>query len=61
MALEALMTSKLVALIKAKAVNRGMCSHEDEVRTVGDAYEVAQQKMMVMQEELETKQREFDE
>lgn len=35
MALEALMTSKLVDLIKAKAVNGGKSSHEDEVRTVG--------------------------
>lgn len=42
LALEALMASKLAALIKAKAVNGGTCSHEDEVRTARDVSEVAQ-------------------
>lgn len=38
MALASLMMSKLSALIKVKDINRGLCSHEGEVKAAKGAY-----------------------
>lgn len=61
MDVESLIMAKLAALVKAKAMDVSMTSLREEVKAAKNALEEVQQKMAIVQEELEGKHRELDE